>query len=100
MGVIADGLDVAEECKEEAEANGKVLDGIGDGGLVAVEQSRCVGGGASANDYGDDGGKCDGGGCQHRGGHDVVAHRLHRKNTILEGILQYQWRTPRKFINL
>ena len=73
MGVVPDGLHVEEEGREEADEHREELGG--QRGLAVA--------GAAGHERGGEGAERDGDGGEHGGGHDAVAHRLHRQHRVL-----------------
>lgn len=94
MGVVPDGLDMAEEREHEADSDGEELDGGRQRRPVAEHQQRrrrwLRGVGGDARKDTDEGGEGDGRGGEHCGRHDVVPHRLHCQDAVLLWILSWR----------
>ena len=86
MGVVPDGLHVEEEGREEADEHREELGG--QRGLAVA------GAGAAGHERGGEGAERDGDGGEHGGGHDAVAHRLHRQHGVLPGGLLHDVAHP------
>ncbi|BAT03865.1 Os08g0153750, partial [Oryza sativa Japonica Group] len=89
VAVVPDGLHVEEEGEEEADEDGEELDGqLGLSGDAAADDGVAGGdedavGDAAGHERGDEGAEGDGDGGEYGGGHDAVAHGLHRQHGVL-----------------